>query len=155
MILIKAKWWYLPDQRNYLSLTFAKLTLSRYSRISSYVEKAKSYFYQVENGKRVIWIKSSKNSVNLLGILLESCQDCDYFMLLLDLCWKRRNKNKNLFLHGNMNLDLPEKPVLFSSVVKWTKFSCTVMEFLGRYLYHLKTPRKEIKSLEASNFYIK
>ena len=111
---------------------------------------------QVENNRRILWIKSSKSSNFLLGILLESCQDCEYFMLLLDYCWRQENKNnKNIFINGSLNIELPEKPILYSTLVKWNKFSKKRLEFLGRFIYHLKTPKKEVKSLESANFYIK
>jgi len=113
-------------------------------------------FVKVENNRRILWIKSSKSSNFLLGILLESCQDCEYFMLLLDYCWRQENKNnKNIFINGSLNIELPEKPILYSTLVKWNKFSNKRLEFLGRFIYHLKTPKKEVKSLESANFYIK
>lgn len=107
----------------------------------------------VEENRRVAWIKNAVN--NQLGILMENIKDVESLMMILDFFWKISCKQPNLFMNCDKYLKCCDSPLLHSTNIKWRRASHQVMEFLGRYCYHLKTAQKEIKSLQAVNIYLK
>ena len=134
--------------------SFIQIRISKLSIYFIYLLELE-HIMQVENNRRVAWVKSSSSGQDCLGLLLGTARDCAQLLLALDHSHKRAGGTRGLFLPGSLAPATAAQPELGAAVVRWLPASSRNMEFLGRFLYHLKTPQKEVKSLEAANLYIK
>ena len=92
-----------------------------------------------------------------VGVLLDTEEDRDSLALLLEISWRVSSKRTSLHLFLPATERLQTSPVLLTSTVQWRSASASAcfLHFLGKYFYHLKTPHKQVESLELAEIFIK
>ena len=102
----------------------------------------------MEGERRVVWLDQ-------FGVLLNTDEDTQRFALLLDFSWRGATKRKSLHLFLPSREHPRTQSFLLTTTVEWRPANGSFLQFIGKYFYHLKTPHKQVQSLEEAEFFVK
>ena len=94
---------------------------------------------------------------DMVVVSLSSMEDCHALLLVLSYLSQSSYPHMlPLLVGGSVPLQVLARPVLCKAGVDWIPAGSGVrLEFIGMFRYSLRSPRKEIHSLEAAYFYLK